>query len=329
MRRVSHLLHDIRNKSTNTVKSGKYANVKNAKKNLPLTLQQRKDLIDKSIMADDNDESDEEEENEDLHDLEMSKIFEKVINGTIDDTECETDGSDLEDVDDLMLQKSLENLSKYSYDIDCDFEPVPIAEEERNTDKHQTSPATVTLQKQNILNNKNFGTSKIQQENNCHRLEFVESDDEIPESSSTAALEIEIDTTAAERNEDKASSALAEKSSNIKKEILLSPLHNHPLLNKFSNPPTEQWCRNACEKLGIQFERFLHSPKKGYNLALSVPDDTVKTRADGNCGYETVAVLASGSGIHHEQIRHAIADYVTSMDIPNIGKQHNLSFFLK
>uniref|UniRef100_A0AC34GC49 Uncharacterized protein n=1 Tax=Panagrolaimus sp. ES5 TaxID=591445 RepID=A0AC34GC49_9BILA len=80
LRRVSHLLHDIRNKSTNTVKSGKYANVKNAKKNLPLTLQQRKDLIDKSIMADDNDESDEEEENEDLHDLEMSKIFEKVIN---------------------------------------------------------------------------------------------------------------------------------------------------------------------------------------------------------------------------------------------------------
>uniref|UniRef100_A0AC34G7Z3 Uncharacterized protein n=1 Tax=Panagrolaimus sp. ES5 TaxID=591445 RepID=A0AC34G7Z3_9BILA len=158
-------------------------------------------------------------------DLLRARIY---INGTIYDTECETDGSDFEDIDALMLQKSLKNLSKYSYDIDCDFEPVPIAEEERNTDKHQTSPATVTLQKQNILNNKNFGTSKIQQENNCHRLEFVESDDEIPESSSTAASEIEIDTTAAERNEDKASSALAEKSSNKKRNFIISSSQSSP-----------------------------------------------------------------------------------------------------
>uniref|UniRef100_A0A914XTR7 Uncharacterized protein n=1 Tax=Panagrolaimus superbus TaxID=310955 RepID=A0A914XTR7_9BILA len=72
-------------------------------KRIPLTLQQQMNLIDKSVMEDVSDDN-EEEDTQDLHDLEMSKVFEKVTNGTIDDIKYESDESILDGIKFLLQE---------------------------------------------------------------------------------------------------------------------------------------------------------------------------------------------------------------------------------
>uniref|UniRef100_A0AC34GB64 OTU domain-containing protein n=1 Tax=Panagrolaimus sp. ES5 TaxID=591445 RepID=A0AC34GB64_9BILA len=164
--------------------------------------------------------------------------------------------------------------------------------------------------------------SAIQLNNSYQRIDFLQNNE--VNSLSSSMPPIDIDTTAVVQLHDPHQSPASVKNFDVavkeeKCNAVPSKINEkHPLYDKYSNPPTEDWCRQACDILGLPFKQFLHRCIKGLNIARCIPKNSRWVEADGNCGYRTIALLICGDEECHEIVRHAIANYMISNINPEI-----------
>ena len=96
----------------------------------------------------------------------------------------------------------------------------------------------------------------------------------------------------------------------------VSPLKFHPV--------SEQWQRNVCARMGLQFHGKNRVRPGGPNVSLTPPDmRTVKhIMADGNCLFRSLAYIITGSEDQHMAIRTAILEHM--IDIAHLILDHHI-----
>uniref|UniRef100_A0A914Y426 Uncharacterized protein n=1 Tax=Panagrolaimus superbus TaxID=310955 RepID=A0A914Y426_9BILA len=292
LRRSSKLLHDIRNRSANTQKSGKLTNVKYAA------------IKDGTVSVE-------------PHDVQIAKMYQSIVNSTLKDIDglqwCEDDEED-EDALDMelteMYESTLEeNIVSDSEPENADFDHKIFLQdgieqlfEESDFEKPVNDPLKT-------------------QRDNYHHIDFLEKDEKNLSSPSKSA--IDIDTTVPGfvpgplQVQPTTTKSLNNGEKNVKPATSMIK-DIHPLYNKYSNPPTFEWCRRACIILGLPFKHFVHRCTKGLNIARCIPKDFVWVKSDGNCGYRAIALLICGDEKYHGSIRDAMASYMMKNTSPEI-----------
>ena len=96
----------------------------------------------------------------------------------------------------------------------------------------------------------------------------------------------------------------------------VNPLKFHPV--------SEQWQRNVCARMGLQFHCKNRVRLGGTNVSLTPPDmRTVKhIMADGNCLFRSLAYIITGSEDQHMAIRTAILEHM--IDIAYLILDHHV-----
>ena len=83
----------------------------------------------------------------------------------------------------------------------------------------------------------------------------------------------------------------------------------------FYHPVDEQWQRNACDIMGLQFKKGNGVTPGGPNVRLTTPDPRrIKDMSmDGNCLFRSLSYLITGSVRQHMAVRSAILEHMVNI----------------
>ena len=98
-------------------------------------------------------------------------------------------------------------------------------------------------------------------------------------------------------------------------------VHEHNISSFKFHSVNEQWQRDACVLLGLNFEGSNAVEKVGACTPLSSPQKIKPIQGDGNCMFRALSYVITGSEKHHLQVRANILEHmeiITSLIMPCI-----------
>ena len=76
------------------------------------------------------------------------------------------------------------------------------------------------------------------------------------------------------------------------------------------NPVNEEWQRNSCAIMGLQFVAASGLNTGGPEVTLICPCTTQSIKVDGNCLFRTLSFIITGSKEQHTLVREAILHHM-------------------
>ena len=76
------------------------------------------------------------------------------------------------------------------------------------------------------------------------------------------------------------------------------------------NPVDEEWQRNACHLMGLEFVSTSGWSEGGPDVTLTRPRTVKRIQGDGNCLFRCISYLVTGSEEQHGRVREVILDHL-------------------
>ena len=89
------------------------------------------------------------------------------------------------------------------------------------------------------------------------------------------------------------------------------------------NPVNEEWQRNLCAIMGLQFVAASGLHMGGPEVTLTRPCTTHSIKGDGNCLFRTLSFIITGSEEHHTLVREAILHHM--LQIAHFMLSHHIN----
>ena len=111
------------------------------------------------------------------------------------------------------------------------------------------------------------------------------------------------------RKLDSAAEQLSKRKGNL---VYVGPRKDIPRRLRY-NPVSPDWQRQACQQLGLRFVSDNGSAPGGPNVPLAYPACGKKIRGDGNCLFQALCYIVTGSERQHFRLRSIIVEHMGSV----------------